>query len=302
MTIRVRSLDGTETTASAQGKLAELSALVDQLLVDIKKAVGKAVTAPALAAGLEAREYLLEGLWALRAGMYDVAMEAIDSAGLLGANAADVEASRIEALFASVDHGMEDWYECYETSDSLPEFDAATLAQKTGDTLCGIREIVRFRDEKMAGQIQLVASGNSDERLFLHPENIRDRGIYRASKLLFLLDRAKSPQADELRQALRALTEYDPLHGHPGLRTGSYINEGVSRMMFVDDWSQTLEEEMAYYRLVCTDKIMALPTTQWAWKNEFFCARFFPQPDARQKAFDAFVHGLRAGRTAGFPI
>ncbi len=290
VTLRVRSLDGTETFVSGQGKLEELPALVDSLVVGIEKAVGKEVTMPTPPTGLEAREYLDEGLWALRAGMAGVALEAIDSAELLGANAADVEALRIEALFASVNHGMEDWYEFHDPTDDgssfkLPKFDAAALARKTGDALRGIQEIVRFRDEKMEGQVQFDFSHLMDEEFKFRVGYIQDMGIYRASKLLFLLDRAKSPQADELRQALRALTGYDPLHGHPGLRTETHLNGQISRVVFSDDWSQTLKEEMAYCRLVCTDRIMDLPHN--------FCVRFYPRPDDQKKAYDAFVRSLR---------
>ena len=290
VTLRIRSPDSAEVITSAQGNMEDLSALVDSFLLDIKKAVGKVATIPVLTSGLEAREYLDEGLWALRAGMPGVALEAIDSAELLGANAADVVALRIEALFASVNHGMEEWYEFYDPPQEaprfkLPKFDAATLARKTGDALRGIQEIVRFRDEKLEGQVQPAFSNLGDERFIFRVGYIQDMGIYRASKLLLLLERAKSPQADELRQALRTLTGFDPLHGHPGLRTETHLNGQISRVVFADDWSQTPKEEMAYCRLVCTDRIMDLPLN--------FCVRFYPREDDQKKAYDDFVRSLR---------
>ena len=291
--LRVRSPDGTQASVSAQGDVGHISALVDQLVAGIQKAVGRPVSSSVSSPGQEAQEYLREGLWGWRADALDAALEALDSAEVLGASIADVETIRLQVLYSMVDQGLERWDPWFDDEDRIPNLDSAALSLKTDAALRALRETVRYRDEKLEKKVSPTLSNDPSESYFFHLGPMRARGAFRVSKLLVLLDRANSPRADELRQALRSVTEYDPLHGHAGLPMSANINDAVTRSLFADNWAQSLDEELAYYHLVCADKVMAFPITQAWWSKSGFCARFFKTPEERQSCFVQFVETLK---------
>jgi hypothetical protein len=290
--LRLRSPHGQQTDTAVLGSPDDLAALVEKMIVEIRKTTGSSTTLPQWQSQNEAREYLLEGMWGWQHNACEAALEAVDSAELLGAAPENVVPLRIQILCAIADQGMERWTPPYP--DNLPVFDAAVLEDKTNAMVRAINETARYRDEKLEGKIQNFVPANSVERFkFRTGETIAKVSVV-TSKILVLLERAQSPRADELRQKLRAVTGYDPLHGKTGSVQSSYMtNNGNAADVFADDWAQNLDEELAWFRLMFVDTQSRPPTFAFGDPSQLFCARFLPTPLERQNAFDAFVESLK---------
>jgi hypothetical protein len=283
---------GQEKTATLKGGTKDPGAIADQILAEIKKDVGRAVSDSGPSLLPEGDEYLREALWAWRSNVPAAALEAVDSAELLGAAPENVVPLRIQILCAIADHGMGRWTPPYP--ENLPPFDATALDEKTSAMIRAIDDTVRYRNEKLEGKIQNFVPSNGVERFqFRTGETIAKVSVI-SSKTLVLLERAQSPRADELRQKLRAVTGYDPLHGNAGSVQSSYMtNNGNAADVFADDWAQNLEEELAWFRLMCVDAQSRPPTFAFQDPSQLFCARFLPTPLERQKAFESFVESLK---------
>ena len=97
--IRVRTPKSSEEkTVEADGNANDLSALSEMLATRINRAIGAPISNAAWQPQDEAREYLGEGIWAWEHGQPQAAIEALDSAELLGEQAPDLLAARIQAL------------------------------------------------------------------------------------------------------------------------------------------------------------------------------------------------------------
>jgi len=289
---RVRSPNGKDVAVSAKGAVDNLSSLADQLIAGIQAAVGRTVSQPAEAPVQEAQEYLGEALWGWRSGVPDAALEAVDSADLLGAVPENVVPLRIQILCSIADEGMENWYPQSTSND--PAFDANSLATRADAMLRAIQETVRYRDQKLESKLGEFVPSNGGERLRFRTSQTITTVAYMASKVLLLLERANSPRADELRHALRSITNYDPLNGKKGgvERSNAGFSGDVADM-FAGDWAQTLEEELAWLRLICVDTQQVLPRNVLRDPTQTFCARFLKTPEEREKAFDNFVESLK---------
>jgi hypothetical protein len=292
--VRLQNPGGNATAFSVTGKSDELSALANQILANIQKTIGGTSTAAPVESGQqEAAEYLDEGTWGRRAHANAAALEALDSAELLGAKPADVEVERIPVLYALADEGIEGWLPFFESQDKTPGLDPAALDQHTDAAIRSLREAALYQSEKMESQADPRLLADPTERFLVRTDNLLAWTVYRASKVLVLADRAKSPRADELRQALRPVTGYDPPQGKMGRAFTTNINNDNSRAEFADNWAQTLDEEMAYYRLACSDQTIALPFTTMGWRPDRFCERFHATPQECTKAFWDFVATLK---------
>ncbi|MEI9997792.1 MAG: hypothetical protein WDO13_00745 [Verrucomicrobiota bacterium] len=81
---------------AVEGSGGDLRGLVEKMLAQIQAAVGAGTNAGTWQPETEAREYLSEGIWAWHAGQPRIALEALDSAELLGETAPDLYIVRIE--------------------------------------------------------------------------------------------------------------------------------------------------------------------------------------------------------------
>ncbi len=102
---------------------------------------------------------------------------------------------------------------------------------------------------------------------------------------------------------MRPITRYDPLHGRIGEAMQGY--DGSLRDRFADQWAASLEEELAYCRLILTSTDQFFPSGLINGGGEDFCPRFLPTPEARRAAYGQFVQGLEhdpAGRLAALLI
>ena len=292
VSVRVRSPDGRQADAAAKGDSDHLADLADQLLAGIQQAIGKTTSQPAPTASQEAHEYLQEALWGWRSNAPEPALEAVDSAELLGAPPENVVPLRIEILCAISNKGMDLWYPT-QTSDE-PTFEATRLAANADTMERAIRETVRYRDENLEAKLGDFVPAGSAERLYFRTSQTISTVAYMASKTLMLLDHAQSPRADALRKALRTITNYDPLNGHQGgvARSNAGFSGNVAEM-FADNWAQSLEEELAWFRLMCVDTQQVLPRAKFSNSGDTFCARFLKTPEEREKAFTDFIESLK---------
>jgi hypothetical protein len=282
--LRLRSPNNQQTPLEIHGPINDLPGLVEQMTTEIQKATGTTATAPPWQPQKEAREYLEEGIWAWQHNVDDAAMEALDSAELLGETAPDLIAVRIGLLRKRASEGMG----MYDNSKSPLPLGPPTLDQRTDDTLEAIREAARYRDENMESKLQLLnARQNLDVRAWEIEANIATL----ASKLLVYLDESNSPQADELRQALRAITGYDPLRGKIGI--DAVAHPWRLRDVYADEWAGSLDEELAYYRLRYTTPNQFLAPWMVNGHGAGFCHRFLQDPAKAKSNFDQFVETLK---------
>ena len=209
--LRLRTPNGREINSTDQGLPTDLPGLVEKIIIEIKKATGSTSAPLAGQTQSEAREYFFEGLWGWQHHADDAALEALDSAELLGADIANVTAVRINVLTDLIDNKMENWRP-NDPADDKPSLDGNQLSQKADYAFRDIDDMLRFRDKKFPSQPQLLKSPDSEDQYRPTHHWKADVAVFAISKLLFLLDEAHSPRADELRQSLRSITGYDP---HP---------------------------------------------------------------------------------------
>ena len=298
--LRLRASDGHETPLEIRGAMNDLPGLVEKMSAKIREATGGAGAAQ-WTPQKEAREYLLEGIWGWQHNANASALEALDSAELLGENIADVEAVRLFVLGKSINEGLENWYPKVSALDRPPATDAAGLSQKMALAMRAIPELIRYRDEKMESGLRAFPKDIPVAAVTFKTQYEEELVVYPLSKLLVLLDAAGDARADELRAAIRPITQYDPLHGKMGLRMSTRMNNGVMSEVFADDWAQTLDEELAYYRLMCSAENYYLPYDLTYWREERFCPRFAKDADGRKRIFDKFVENLKEVPAARLP-
>jgi hypothetical protein len=292
--VRIQNPSGDATHFSIAEKSDQLPALADQILASIRKTIsGNSATTPLESSQQEAAQYLDEGTWGRRAHANAAALEALDSAELLGAKPADVEVERIPVLYALAEEGLDRWYPSFNDQEQIPKFDSTQLNLHIDAAIRSLQEAALYQSEKMESQADPRLLADPTERFLARTDNLLAWTVYRASKVLLLADRAKAPLADELRQALRPVTGYDPLHGKIGRAFTTNVNNDNSRSQFADNWAQSADEEAAYYRLACADKVMSLPSTTSGWRIDRFCERFYDTPEQRTKAFSDFVDSLK---------
>ncbi len=274
------------------GKIGDCEKLAGDLIVEIEKTLGQNVSEPQPGSATEASEYLAEALWGWRAHVPDAALEAVDSAELLGAPPEFVLPVRIQVLCDVADRGMERWLPPFD--QQVPTFDADALAQKVAFLKRAITDTARYRDEKLEDKLGQFVPSNGAERFNFRTGETIARVAVIASKTLYLLDQKALPQADELRYALRSITGYDPVHGQAGvIGNGPMANNSNAADVFSDNWAQTAEEEVAWLRLKCLDSSQILPRYSIGEPTKRFCARFFSNPADREKKFDEFVESLK---------
>ena len=259
--LRLRSPKGDQNEASISGPAADLSGLAEKIVAEIRQRTGRSGSPPAWEQKREAAEYLKEGNWAWQHGTPEEAEEAIDSAELLGETSRELAIMRMNLLCDRIGRGLD--MNPGELPGALPS-GSASLEERTDNV---------FR------ALELAARSDQGKRV-----------VGPASKILFLLDQAGSPRADELRRALRPFTHYDPLHGSPGMGTGLWI--AYFSDLYADEWSASLEEELAYYRYLCGYG-QRLPPDLLTRHGLQFCPRFLNTPVEQTTAFQTFVESLK---------
>jgi nucleoredoxin len=283
--LRLRSPASQENPLEIHGSTSDLDALADQMAAAIQKVIGKPGSATVWKPEKEAREYLLEGIWAWQHGDINAALQALDSADLLGEKAPDLEAARIHVLCCKA-VGASDSNNVFPATPDDPHPEARVEA---------IRRAFEEEQRFAAGGAQQPLQILTNRDMLGMITRYRYAVSQAAASLLVMLDRTNSPEADDVRSLLRNYVHFDPLHGQlPELSEDFHI-----AIENADDLALSPEEEKACYHLAMVSPVLG----PWlAVENhlqpDIFCARFIPDPTARRAAFSQYLQDLVTDETA----
>jgi hypothetical protein len=268
--LRMRSpKNGKETTLNFKGTTAGLPALVEEMGKAIGLAIGSATSPPQWQPAAEAREYLEEGIWGWQHHDPRAALEALDSAALLGETASDLLAIRVQVLCLLA--GQEPYF--YGGKELAPE--PIPLDERVGLIRRAMDDLRAYQHD---GEKNLQIF-NTNRNIEVRTGDLHGEVLKEGLVILSLLDPA-SPMTNDLRQELRDLAGFDPAHGKFPEFYGTEP----------DDLSNSLDEELAYYRVRATTQIHWLPSVNAA----HFCERFLKTPEEQNAAYDRFAQGLLA--------
>ena len=283
--LRLRSPGSGRVPLDIVGPADDLHGLVEKMAAEIQKVTGATAAALPWQPEKEAREYLEEGIWGWRNHADDAALEALDSAELLGESTPDLVPIRIAVLYQRAGHTLD----LARQSSTGPESSGiSSLDQTIDDTLRAIAEAARYDAEKLEPKLQLLTW---EQHMDVRTDQIKENLSNFTSDFLVFLDARHSPRADELRQALRAITGYDPLHGKLGRADMSHPLNVLTDAR--DEWDLTLPEELAYYHLLATTPYQYIPSELLTGQGKGFCPRFLKTSEEQQQAFDRFVADLK---------
>ena len=150
--LRLRSPAKQQTPLEIHGTDADLPGLVEKMTTEIEKACGVTIAATPWQPETEAREYLKEGIWGWRNHADDPALEALDSAELLGEKAPDLVPIRIGVLLDRATRSLDIVEK--DSSDQVPK-SIPPIDPIIDDTLRAISEAARYDSERRdsAGEI-----------------------------------------------------------------------------------------------------------------------------------------------------
>ena len=274
--LRLRSPDNQQNPIEIQGSIEDLPAIAVKMTSEIEKAVGKPVRASSWQPTKEAREYLLEGIWGQQHGDADAAIEALDSAEMLGEKASDLLATRIIALCEKAVGSNDVLHGFPETPDD-PKPEARVNA-----ILRAFDDEARYESLGGPARLEVIPSYQAMDVSVKWMNGMLARS---ASSLLVMLDRTHSTQAEDVRTRLRALVQFDPLHGH-------LPPDFANAIQSADELAISPDEEEAYYRIVFTT-----PSDGWRMLEGYlyydrFCTRFIPNRSQRYTAFLKFMQSI----------
>ncbi|MCE0497333.1 MAG: hypothetical protein LV481_05230 [Methylacidiphilales bacterium] len=283
--LRLRSPSNQENPLEIHGSTSDLRALADQMVAAIQKAIGKPVSTAIWQPEKEARQYLLEGIWAWQHGDIDAALQALDSADMLGEKAPDLEAARIHVLCCKA-VGAGDSNNVFPATPDDPHPEARVEAIRRA-----FDEEQRFAAGGAKQSLQILTSRDMSGMLTRYRYAVSQA----AASLLVMLDRTHSSDADDIRSLLRNYIHFDPLHG-PLPEVSEDFHIAIEN---ADDLAVSPDEEKACYQLA----IISPTLGPWlAVKNQLrpdtFCPRFIPDPNERETAFNQFFQDLEKDETA----
>lgn len=284
--MRLRSPENRRTSLEVRGPVNDLNRLVESMTAEIRKATGKTSKPAIWDSKKEAREYLMEGLWGWQHDADDAALEALDSAELLGEKATDLIPLRIGALCRRASQSLA------PTKRNSPQATppgSSAWDQIIDDTLRAIADAARYESNNMEPQLQILTWQRHPA---VRTDQIKETLANFASELLVHLDAQNSSRADELRQELRKITGYDPLNGKLGRADYSKPLNVLTDPRA--QWDITLAEQLAYYHLLSTLPHQYLPPGLLTGQGKDFCNRFLKTPDEQRQAFRQFLQRLKS--------
>lgn len=254
--LRIRQPNGKCDSADITGLKTDLPGLVEKILEEFnKRSVNAALTTAPEATAKEARDYLEEGIWARRNGQPKAALEALDSAELLGEKAVDLWAARIRVLcdlggdVPDLFNGS-DWMNLHRIpSMKNPELvmpKEPRSDERADQMFRAIDDMNRYK--KADGPHHLEVFGYHNGRVSSiggegQADMLESYILNASSKVLLLLDQLQHPRTEEMRQALRDLVGYDPEHRQLG---------GVHALEYAVIWSHSPAEVLTFYHALCS--------------------------------------------------
>jgi hypothetical protein len=268
--LRMRSpKDGKEITLNFKGTTADLPALVGRMGSAIGLAIGSATSPSQWQPAAEAREFLQEGIWGWQHHDPRAALEALDSAALLGETASDLLAIRVQVLCLLA--GQQPYF--YGGKELAPE--PIPLDERVG-LIRRAMDDLRVYQHDGEKKLQIF---NTNRNIEVRTGDLHGEVLKEGLVILSLVDPA-SPMTNDLRQELRDLAGFDSAHGKFPEFYGTEP----------DDLSNSLDEELAYYRVRATTQIHWLPSVN----ADHFCERFLKTPEEQNAGYDRFAQGLLA--------
>ncbi|HEY0257298.1 MAG TPA: hypothetical protein VGC39_07640, partial [Candidatus Methylacidiphilales bacterium] len=300
--LRLRRPGADSVSFVVKGPADNPSQLANTISDQIVKAIGRSTPAQALDTKVEAREYLREGIWAARNGLPQPALEALDSAEILGETAPDLLAMRIPVLCglaAGANSGITN-PQAFRTfkSGEMPidphpeerlDFIFRALADATRYANGGPEQKLEILGDIVGPGTRVRTNEGKTDRL-------TDEVQLAASRVLWMLHQTHHPREDELRQALRSFAGFDPLH-HQIPKNWFYGFE------YAELWSETPDEVIAYYQILAARRpTNLLEDDLYDELNRIllkegpdpFCGRFTPVPTEQRALFDRLVDNLIA--------
>ncbi len=292
-----------ETTFQAAGRLDDLPGLVETLVTQITKAIGAPTTSTVWQPEAEAREYLLEGIWAWQHGEPKASVEALDSAELLGEKAPDLTAARIQALcqMAIPDLNPADISSigAYTVLSIIFEHVNPTkyyspllpLPDRLACVKRAMADFETYRDPKglRSYHLQFIDSRWQHDVQLGCAENFV---VHAASSVLAELSQKNDSEFEAFCEQVRQFAGYDPSNG-------KLPRDTADAAFYADLWSHSQEEEIDYYRRVLTapkaqGQLNALfLKSRFIWeKGRSFCPRFISDPEEQKRAFIDFAQSL----------
>jgi hypothetical protein len=270
VSLRLRSpKTGEESALDFKGTTADLPGLVETMGKSIELAIGSATSPPQWQPAAEAREYLEEGIWGWQHHDPRAALETLDSAALLGETASDLLAIRVQVLCLLA--GQQPYF--YGGKELAPE--PIPLDERVGLIRRAMDDLRAYQHD---GEKKLQIF-NTNRNIEVRTGDLHGEVLKEGLVILRLLDPA-SPMTNDLRQELRDLAGFDPAHGKFPEFYGTEPN----------DLSNSLDEELAYYRVRATTQIHWLPSVN----ADHFCERFLKTPEEQNAGYDRFAQGLLA--------
>jgi hypothetical protein len=285
------------------GTTADLSDLANQIVSAVVPAMGQPNTRPVNPSVAEGREYLREGIWAWRNGLSQPALEALDSAELLGETAPDLLAARIPVL-CDLAAGVPTYERMNPEAFRMMKMGEMPIdpqpEERIDDILRAIDDATKYAkgglEQKLVILTDIVTPNTRVTTFEGKTDRLTSQVQFAASKVLWLLDRIHHPREEELRQALRTFAGFDPLHHQ-------IPNDWFCAVEYTELWSESPDEVIAYYQtLASTRPQNLLEDDLYDEMNRIllkdgpdnFCARFIPTTPERRVLFDSPVGKLIA--------
>jgi len=286
-----------------KGTTSDLPALADQMEGAVAAAMGQAPAGAVPSSAVEARSYLREGIWAWRNGLPQPALEALDSAELLGETAPDVLAARIPVL---CDLAAGPLFQAEPNPDTFRLLKMGEMPidphpeTYIDNVLRAINDATRYVNGGLESKLEVlsppvpVKSAGITIASEAPTEKLTFQVQFAASKVLWMLNQMHHPREEELRRALRSFAGYDPLH-HQFPKTWFCAIE------FTELWSESPDEVIAYYQSLAStrpndpledDKYDEINRILFKPGPETFCARFVKGPLEHRALFDQLINKL----------
>jgi hypothetical protein len=273
LSFRVRSPAGTlARSVEVIGSRDDLPKVVDELAGRITAAVGAPVSGADWQPKAEAREFLSEGIWGWQHHDLPAALEALDSAEMLGETAGDLQVIRARVLLELASQEPTFYGGKDITPAPMPMRERIDLLHRA------LADAAAYRAEK--GETKLVFF-STNRNIEVRSGDLR--GALNKAEFHILQDLEKSSDAalaESLRHELRERLGYNPAAG---------------RFPDVDDpdaLADSVQEEAAYYLGNAAD-----PRRHWYpyhLNSDSFAKRFLPNDDARMAAYRHCVDAMAA--------
>ncbi len=272
--VRVRS-PKEEASFEMAGSLKDLPGFANRLAGKIARITKTSLPPSQASSKGEAREYLLEGVWAHRCRLARSALAALDSAEMLGETASDLLALRIPVLCMLATGSSKITYVTTPVPDKAdPDDDIAFLGR-------ALEDLARYRADKGQSKLEILDSHQSFDGRTSHLEEI---SVVSSLRMLAMLESTSNPRAADFRTSIRSALGYAPFEGQ-------LPKDWSTAIEFAGLLSTSREEEIEYYRRLST----TFPAAAYeAWRlqlvlrPETFCARFIPSVEERKAAYFRF--------------